>query len=116
MALRGSLRRQGEAEFASSDLRGALPPSTPQHHASVTDPEGVAALLHAIDGYRGSNVTPYALQLSPLVPLSRQAVAIVRAAAIDRQRALCLAGARNRSEPLFALPTKMLSIYRNGAG
>jgi len=100
----------------SSDLRGALPPSTPQHHASVTDPEGVAALLRAIDGYRGSNVTRYALQLAPLVfvrpgelrkaewseieleagewripaermkmktkhivPLSRQAVAIVRA-------------------------------------
>ncbi len=51
----------------SSDLRGALPPSTPQHHASVTDPEGVAALLRAIDGYRGSNVTRYAVQLAPLV-------------------------------------------------
>jgi hypothetical protein len=51
----------------SSDLRGVLPPSTPQHHASVTDPEGVAALLRAIDGYRGSNVTRYALQLAPLV-------------------------------------------------
>jgi integrase len=100
----------------SSDLRGALPPSAPRHHASVTDPEGVAALLRAIDGYRGSNVTRYALQLAPLVfvrpgelrkaewseidleagewrisaermkmktkhivPLSRQAVAIVRA-------------------------------------
>jgi integrase len=51
----------------SSDLRGALPPSTPQHHASITDPEGVAALLRAIDGYRGSNLTRYALQLAPLV-------------------------------------------------
>jgi integrase len=51
----------------SSDLCGALPPSTPQHHASVTDPEGVAALLRAIDGYRGSNVTRYALQLAPLM-------------------------------------------------
>jgi len=58
----------GRAERdVSSDLRGALPPSTPQHHASVTDPEGVAALLRAIDGYRGSNVTRYALQLAPLV-------------------------------------------------
>jgi integrase len=58
----------GRAEHdISSDLRGALPPSTPQHHASVTDPEGVAALLRAIDGYRGSNVTRYALQLAPLV-------------------------------------------------
>jgi integrase len=51
----------------SADLRGALPPSTPWHHASVTEPEGVAALLRAIDGYRGSNVTRYALQLAPLV-------------------------------------------------
>jgi integrase len=34
----------------SSDLRGALPPSTPRHHASVTDPEGVAALVRTIDG------------------------------------------------------------------
>ena len=58
----------GRAEHdISSELRGALPPSTPQHHASVTDPEGVAALLPAIDGYRGSNVTRYALQLAPLV-------------------------------------------------
>ena len=51
----------------SADLRGALPPSKPRHHASVTEPEGVAALLRAIDGYRGSNVTRYALQLAPLV-------------------------------------------------
>jgi integrase len=49
----------------SSDLRGALPPTTPQHHASVTDPEGVADLLCAIDGYCGSNVTRCALQLAP---------------------------------------------------
>jgi hypothetical protein len=62
------LRMSGSAERdISADLRGALPPSTPRHHASVTDPEGVAALLRAIDGYRGSNVTRYALQLAPLV-------------------------------------------------
>ena len=51
----------------SADLRGALPPSTPRHHASVTEPRDVAALLRSIDGYRGSNVTRYALQLAPLV-------------------------------------------------
>jgi hypothetical protein len=51
----------------SADQGGALPPSTPRHHASVTEPQGVAALLRAIDGYRGSNVTRYALQLAPLV-------------------------------------------------
>jgi hypothetical protein len=30
-------------------------------------PQGVAALLRAIDGYRGSNETRYVLQLAPLV-------------------------------------------------
>jgi hypothetical protein len=49
----------------SSDLRGALPPSTPRHHASLTDAEGVAALLRAIDGYRGSNVTRYCRACHP---------------------------------------------------
>jgi integrase len=51
----------------SSDLRGALPPSIPRHHASVTEPQTVASLLRSIDGYRGANVTKYALQLAPLV-------------------------------------------------
>ena len=51
----------------SADLRGALPPSTPQHHASITEPQGVAGLLRAIEGYRGSDVTRAALRLAPLV-------------------------------------------------
>lgn len=95
----------------SADLRGALPPSTPRHHASVTESEGVAALLRAIDGYRGSNVTRYALQLAPLVFVRpgelRKAEWIeidleasgghpARPAAIDRQRALRLSG---RAQP-----------------
>jgi integrase len=51
----------------SGDLRGALPPVRVKHYASVTDPEQVAALLRAIDGYSGSFVTLCALQLAPLV-------------------------------------------------
>lgn len=51
----------------SGDLRGALPPVRAKHYASVTDPEQVAALLRAIDGYKGSFVTLCALHLAPLV-------------------------------------------------
>ena len=58
----------GRAERdVAADLRGALPPSIPQHHASITEPQGVAGLLRAIDGYRGSDVTRAALRLAPLV-------------------------------------------------
>ena len=50
----------------SSDLRGAIPPSKEKHHASVTDPKEVAALLRTIDTYQGSFITMCALRLAPL--------------------------------------------------
>ena len=101
--------------YISADLRGAIPPTKEKHHASVTDPKDVAALLRTIEAYAGSFVTMCALRLAPMtfvrpgelrhaewseidldkaewripaekmkmreqhiVPLSRQAVAILR--------------------------------------
>jgi len=58
----------GRAERDPSiDLRGALPPVKEKHHASITDPKAVGALLRAIDGYQGSTVTKSALHLAPLL-------------------------------------------------
>ncbi|WP_027175902.1 tyrosine-type recombinase/integrase [Desulfovibrio aminophilus] len=58
----------GRAERDPSlDLRGALPPTVQKHHASVTDPQAVAALLRAVEGYQGTLVTQCALKLAPLV-------------------------------------------------
>jgi integrase len=51
----------------SGDLRGALPPASVKHMATMTDPKEIAGLLRAIDDYRGSMVTRCALQLAPLV-------------------------------------------------
>jgi integrase len=51
----------------SADLRGALPPVREKHHAAMTDPQNVAALMRAIDGYEGSFVTKCALRIAPLV-------------------------------------------------
>lgn len=48
-------------------LRGALAPVVSTHHAAITDPQGIAALLRAIDGYQGHPVTECALKLAPLV-------------------------------------------------
>ena len=50
----------------SSDLRGALPPASREHYASITEPAAVAELLRAIDGFRGTFVVQCALKLSPL--------------------------------------------------
>lgn len=51
----------------AADLRGALPPVKPTHHASITDPKKIAELLRAIDAYEGSFVTKCALRLAPLL-------------------------------------------------
>lgn len=51
----------------SADLRGALPPVREKHHAALTKPADVAALLRSINGYQGSFVVRCALRLAPLV-------------------------------------------------
>jgi integrase len=51
----------------TNDLRGALPPPQEKHHASITKPDEIGALLRAIRGYSGSLVTACALNLAPLV-------------------------------------------------
>ncbi len=50
-----------------ADLRGALPPATKQHLASITDVLRVGELLRAIDGYAGTEIARCALRLAPLV-------------------------------------------------
>ncbi len=50
----------------AADLRGALPPVKPKHLAAMTEPEKVAGLLRAIDGYEGSFIVKCALRLAPL--------------------------------------------------
>ena len=49
------------------DLRGALPPAKHEHFASITEPAEVAALLRAIDGFRGTFIVQCALRLAPLL-------------------------------------------------
>ena len=51
----------------AADLKGALPPVKPKHHAALIEPDKVGGLLRAIDGYQGSFVTKCALQLAPLL-------------------------------------------------
>ena len=51
----------------SGDLRGALPPVKSKHFAAVTEPDKVADLLKAIDGYEGTLTVRCALRLAPLI-------------------------------------------------
>lgn len=52
---------------AASGLTEALAPTPTRHHATITDPKEVGALLRAIDEYPGDVVTRYALKIMPYV-------------------------------------------------
>jgi integrase len=49
------------------DLKGALATPKVKHHPTLTDPKDVAALLRAIDSFRGTPAVLAALKLSPLL-------------------------------------------------
>ncbi|MBX9835097.1 MAG: integrase arm-type DNA-binding domain-containing protein [Burkholderiaceae bacterium] len=51
----------------TQDLRGALTVATTQHHAAITEPLALGALLRAMHGYEGHPCTVVALKLSPLL-------------------------------------------------
>ena len=49
----------------AADLRGALTTPKVKHHAAVTTRKETGALLRAIDGYTGHEITAIALRLTP---------------------------------------------------
>lgn len=51
----------------TGDLRGALPSPKEKHHASITDPAEIGALLRDMDSYSGSHIVKCALRLAPHV-------------------------------------------------
>lgn len=71
----------------SRDLKGALPPPKEKHHASITEPKAIGALLRAIDGYQGNNITRCALKLAPLVFVRHGELRRAEWAEIDLEKA-----------------------------
>jgi integrase len=64
---RYAIRTERAQADLSLVLKGALAQVKEKHHASITDPKGVADLLRAADGYEGLFLTRQALRLAPLV-------------------------------------------------
>ena len=99
----------------SGDLRGALPPVKPTHHAAITDPTAIGELLRAIDGYSGSFVTKCAMQLAPLVFLRPGELRHAEWSEIDLERAewnIAADKMKMREPHLVPLSTQALTILR----
>lgn len=100
----------------SGDLRGALPPATHVHYASITEPEKIGALLRAIDGYDGTFVSRCALRLAPLVFVRPGELRAAKWAEIDLDKAEWrIPAERMKARVLHIVPlsTQAIEILRD---
>lgn len=104
----------GRAERdAASDLRGALQPVKAQHFAAVTEPQEVAEVLRAIDGYAGTPVVYCALHLAPLLFVRPGELRHMQWADIDWEAALWRFVASKTGQPhIVPLSRQAVEILR----
>jgi integrase len=97
----------------TADLRGALPPTTTNHMASFTEPQEVAELLRAIEGFKGTITVQCALRLAPLVFVRPSELRMAKWADIDLD-----AGewryvvSKTKTDHLVPLPRQAIEILR----
>lgn len=99
----------------AADLHGALPPVKERHHASITDPKAIGALLRDIEGYQGAFVTRCALRLAPLVFLRPGELRKAEWAEIDLDKAEWrIPAARMKMAAMHIVPlsTQAVAILR----
>lgn len=97
----------------TTDLRDALRTPETKHHAAITDPAEIGALLHAVDGYGGEPTTRAALQLAPLVFTRPGDLRQLKWEDLDLEAAEWRLVATKNGEPLIVpLPDQALAILR----
>jgi integrase len=96
------------------DLQGALTPITVKHHAAITDPGQIGALLRACESYTGHFATRCALHLSFLVMLRPGEVRKAEWSDIDLDRAewrIPAAKMKMKDEHIIPLSRQAIAIF-----
>lgn len=96
------------------DLQGAFIPTTVKHHAAITDPIQIGALLRACEGYTGHFATRCALRLSFLVMLRPGEVRKAEWLEIDLERAewrIPSTKMKMREEHIIPLSRQAIAIF-----
>ncbi len=95
------------------DLRGALGPLTHEHFPALTEPTQVAALLRAIDAFRGTFIVQCALRLAPLFFVRPGELRRAEWAEFDLDKAEWrYLVTKTKTEHLVPLATQAVSILR----
>ncbi len=98
----------------TADLAGALPAAKTKHMAAFTEPDDVAELLLAIDGFRGSFTVLCALRLAPMLFARPGELRTARWADIDLENGVWsyLVGKRHNMPHIVPLPKQAVEILR----
>jgi integrase len=93
------------------DLRGALPPTTVKHMASLTDPKDVRRLLQSFDAFTGSYPVQCALTLSVLWFVRPSELRMARWADFDVDKAQwAFYVSKTRTDHIVPLATQAIAI------
>ena len=96
----------------TSDLKGAIPAPTVKHMASLTEPDQVAGLLKAIEGFTGGLIVQHALKLAPLVFVRPGELRRAKWTDIDLEAAEWkYQVSKTKTEHIVPLSTQALSIF-----
>ena len=104
--------QNGKAERdVTADLRGALPSPEVKHMASFVEPQQVAELLRAIDGFRGTFTVEAALRLAPLVVVRPRELRRAKWADIDLEAGVwAYRVTKTKTDHIVPLSTQALQI------
>ncbi|TFH09440.1 MAG: DUF4102 domain-containing protein [Nitrosomonadales bacterium] len=97
----------------TTDLRGALPPATTQHMATLTEPKEVAELLRAIDGFKGTYTVQCALRIAPMLFVRPSELRMAKWKDIDLDTGEWrYVVSKTKTDHLVPLPKQAVSILR----
>jgi integrase len=99
----------------AADLRGALSPATQTHHAAITNPLAIGALLRAIDDYQGDLPTRCALKLAPLTFVRPGELRAAEWAEIDLDAGewnIAASRMKTREPHLVPLSAQAITVFR----
>ena len=106
----------------TADLRGIIKKPTPEHFPAITDTAGVAALMRAIEGFKGTTVVRSALRLAPLLFVRPGELRCAEWAEVDFERAewwipgARMKGRRDHIVPLSRQAMKILEDLHHLTG
>ena len=97
----------------TTDLRGALPPTTTQHMATFTEPKEIAELLRAIDGFKGTYTVQCALKIAPMLFVRPGELRMAKWKDINLDAAeWSYIVSKTKTDHLVPLPKQVTSILR----